>query len=91
MVAASGDHRRRPAGPHGRRQLPGGHHRPPAHADRRCRHGVRRHGHGGAAELATRYEAACRPGRGRVSGATVTVVPPSWRPDMKQPADLVEE
>lgn len=26
-----------------------------------------------------------------VSGATVTVVPPSWRPDMKQPADLVEE
>ncbi|MCT7372256.1 phenylalanine--tRNA ligase subunit beta [Mycolicibacterium llatzerense] len=26
-----------------------------------------------------------------VSGATATVVPPSWRPDMKQPADLVEE
>ena len=30
-------------------------------------------------------------GRVDASGEVITVVPPSWRPDLKQPADLVEE
>lgn len=30
-------------------------------------------------------------GRVTVSGGDITVVPPSWRPDIREPADLVEE
>jgi phenylalanyl-tRNA synthetase beta chain len=30
-------------------------------------------------------------GQVSMAGGTLTVVPPSWRPDLKQPADLVEE